>query len=71
MNVNCHFEPLSTGMKARFVTRYRASTNYESNLCSTIIMPLPNKFSVSHSLITGRKGSGIFAKVANSHVKPY
>ena len=71
MNMNTHFEPLTSGMKARIDTRYRALNNHESNLSSAIIIPVPNKFSVSHSPITAKKGSSIFAKRANHHVTPY
>jgi hypothetical protein len=71
MDMNTYFEPLTSGMKAKIDTRYRAPDIYQSNLSSAIIIPVPNKFSASHLPITAKKGGHILAKRANHHVAPY
>jgi len=60
MNVNTHFEPLTSGMKARIENRRQASTNQ-----------VPNIFSVRLPLIMAKKRGSIFAKLTNHHVTPY
>ncbi len=60
MNVNTHFEPLTSGMKARIETRCQAAANH-----------VPDRFSVRLPLITAKKRGSIFAKLTNHHVTPY